>query len=101
MIKKITLNIITMKQFNNLAINQFNNRITHLFCGIVIFFIFLGFSASSTYAAIAVDDVSTNTGSGNIDVTHVVSGSNRLMLVGISTDYTAVAVSSVVWDSAG
>lgn len=57
--------------------------------------------ASQAEAAIAVDDVSTGSGTGaSVDVTHVVSGSNRLMLVGVSTLADAT-VSSVVWDPTG
>lgn len=58
---------------------------------------------SQVLAAIGVDSCcSTGAGSGSpIDVTHTVAGADRLMLVGISTDDNAVAVSSVVWDPTG
>jgi len=52
-------------------------------------------------APIAVAAVSTNTTITNtVDVNHTVAGSNRLMLVGISTRADEL-VSSVVWDPAG
>jgi len=56
---------------------------------------------SATPGVVAVDSTSTNTGTGStVDVTHTVSGSDRLMLVGIST-LNDSTVSSVVWDPSG
>jgi hypothetical protein len=50
---------------------------------------------------IAVSSATTNTGSGStVDVTHTVSGSDRLMLVGISTLNNSDVI-SVVWDPGG
>jgi hypothetical protein len=55
-------------------------------------------------AAVAVDATSTGTGTGTtINVTHTVSGTDRLMLVGISAAFTGVntLTASVVWDPGG
>src|SRR5436309_10369646 len=51
---------------------------------------------------ILVNTPSSGSGTGTtIDVTHTVSGTNRLMLVGISSWATFPTVSSVVWDPTG
>jgi Tfp pilus assembly protein PilV len=58
-------------------------------------------TADAGGSALALDAVSTGTGTGNtVNVTHTVAGSQRLMLVGISTRANE-AVSSVVWDPTG
>jgi Tfp pilus assembly protein PilV len=58
-------------------------------------------AADMTGGALAVAAVTTGTTTTTtVDVNHTVSGSNRLMLVGIST-LTNETVSSVVWDPAG
>src|SRR5438034_1501647 len=51
---------------------------------------------------ILVNTPSSGSGTGTtIDVTHTVSGTNRLMLVGISSWATFPTVNSVVWDPTG
>ena len=83
---------------------QFNNRITHLFCGFVIFFILFVYSPSPASAAIAVDVAGTGSGTGTtVDITgpNVGSGSNRVLLVGIAQGNSAATLTSVTWDQGG
>ncbi|MGH7165862.1 MAG: DUF2341 domain-containing protein, partial [Nitrospiraceae bacterium] len=55
----------------------------------------------SDVGSVAIDDTSSNVGTTTIDVTHVVSGTNRLMLVGVSGLGSTPTVTSVTWDFGG
>ena len=59
-----------------------------------------GISVAQDWAIGAVSIKPAGTGI-TLDVTHTVSGSNRLLMVGISAWATFPTVSSVVWDPAG
>ena len=65
----------------------------------VLMALFTLLSAAAADAAIAVDATSYQSGSGNIIVPHPTSGSNRLMLVGISVGADSVrpSISCATW----
>jgi|GEM_PF-4853465 len=76
------------------------NIVKNLLALIIIIAVFCLISPGTAEAAIAVDAVSTGPGTDatTITVSHTTSGTNRLMLVGITADLDVISVTSVTYN---